>query len=163
MRSCARASSPMAHIAFWTLAEFLRPQTFSMGSVPRCSKGRRCAPTSVEVTGFLGQHDRNAVADRIGELGRARDQFLLLRVVFERRFGQRTDQDFQQLRIDNVAGMVGRHERLLTISRLTNYVRGGWPCAPAGIITATASRRSCLWRARSRSRRPESPRGFSGP
>src|ERR1700722_11510411 len=55
---------------------------------------------------FLRQHDRNAVADRVGELGGARDELLLLPVVFEWRFGQRTDQDFQELRIDNVALMV---------------------------------------------------------
>src|SRR4029077_10932588 len=37
----------------------------------------------VQPPGFLGQHDRDAVADRIGELGRARDQFLLLGVIFQ--------------------------------------------------------------------------------
>src|ERR1035437_4127785 len=30
---------------------------------------------------FVGQHDRDAIADRIGELGRARDQLLPLGVV----------------------------------------------------------------------------------
>src|SRR6185312_12768583 len=50
------------------------------------------------------QHDRNAVADREGELGAARDQLLPVGVVFERPLGQRADQDFQQLRIDRAGG-----------------------------------------------------------
>src|SRR6185369_14311343 len=53
---------------------------------------------------FFRQHDRDAVADRIGELGRARDQLLPLRVVFQRALGERTDEDLQQLRIDAAGG-----------------------------------------------------------
>jgi len=46
------------------------------------------------------EHDRNAVADRIGKLGRAGNKFLILCVIFERRLGPRTHQDFKQPRID---------------------------------------------------------------
>src|SRR5262245_26694632 len=35
-RSCARPSSPIAHIVFWTFEEVLRPQTFSMESSHLC-------------------------------------------------------------------------------------------------------------------------------
>ena len=55
---------------------------------------------SIQPARFLRQHDRNAVADRIGELGLARDQLLLGGVVFQRGLGQRADQDFQKLGID---------------------------------------------------------------
>ena len=61
----------------------------------------------LELAGFLGQHDRNAVADRIGELGRARDQLLLGGVVFERALGHGADQDFKQLGIDAAGGTIG--------------------------------------------------------
>ena len=61
---------------------------------------------SIQVARFLGQHDRYAVADRVGELGGARDQPLLLGVVFQRTLGQRADQDFQEFRID-AFGVVG--------------------------------------------------------
>src|SRR5437660_10906993 len=63
---------------------------------------------SIQPARFFGQHDRDAVADRIGELGGARDQLLLLRIVFERALGQRADQNFQELRIDAAGGALGR-------------------------------------------------------
>src|SRR3990170_4543340 len=62
---------------------------------------------SLQPARFLRQHDRNAVADRIGQLGLARDQFLLGGVVFQRGLGQRADQDFQQLGIDAAFGPFG--------------------------------------------------------
>src|SRR6202048_2473566 len=52
---------------------------------------------SLDLPRLFRQHDRDAVADRIGELGRARDQLLLRGVELERPLGQRTDQDLQQL------------------------------------------------------------------
>src|ERR1700730_15157961 len=127
MRSWASLSSPMPHIAFWTLAEFLRPQTFSMGRFLDslvCEKER--AQCLIERARLLGQHDRNAVADRIGELGRTRDQFLLVHVVFERPLGQRADEDFEQLGIDTAGGTVGRcggHAK----APLAQRIRGGSP------------------------------------
>src|ERR1700692_1157775 len=108
MRSWASSSSPMPHITFWTWAEFLRPQTFSMGRSSMTSAMGSGAPRSIERTRLLGQHDRNAVADRIGELGRARDQFLLVLVVFERALCQRADQDLEQLGIDAAGRAIGR-------------------------------------------------------
>src|SRR6185295_9078265 len=124
MRSCGSPISSTAHITFCTLAEVFRPQTLitcclspiscslhaglTRGSLPTRRVHRIVAwiagssPAmtiggSLDTARLLRQHDRDAVADRVGELGRTRDQFLLLRVVFERRLGQRTDQDFQQL------------------------------------------------------------------
>src|SRR5476649_2137092 len=77
---------------------------------PPCSTPRRVAlpaVTSVQPPRLFGQHDRNAVADRIGELGGARNELLLFGVVFQHALGQRTDQDFQKLRIDAAGGTVG--------------------------------------------------------
>src|SRR5438876_7035897 len=75
---------------------------------------------SIQPARFFGQHDRDAVADRIGELGGARDQLLLLRIVFERALGQRADQNFQELRIDAAGGALGRggHDALQTAGGL---------------------------------------------
>src|SRR6266700_6280836 len=126
MRSCGKPSSPIPHIAFWTLAEFLRPQIFSMGRFLDGGVGLVAARRSIELAGFLGQHDRNAVADRIGELGGARDQLLLGGVVFERALGQRADQDLEQLGIDAADGTVGRcggHAGLRFWKGLTGCVR----------------------------------------
>jgi len=55
---------------------------------------------SLQLARFLGQHDRDAVADRIGELGGARNQLLPGGVVFEPALGQRANQNFEQLWID---------------------------------------------------------------
>ena len=71
------------------------------GTVPRLLKARGCeAQALVEPPRFVRQHDRDAVADRVGELGGAADQLLALGVVFERRLGQRADQNLQELRIE---------------------------------------------------------------
>src|SRR5262249_24536890 len=60
-------------------------------------------------TRFLRQHDRDAVADRIGQLCRAGNQLLLLRVVFQRALGQRADEDFQKFWVDTAGGAIGWH------------------------------------------------------
>src|SRR5215218_11066339 len=62
---------------------------------------------SIQPPRLFRQHDRDAVADRVGELGGTRDQLLLLGVVFKRALGQRADQDFQELRIDAAGGTFG--------------------------------------------------------
>src|SRR6516162_1658080 len=49
---------------------------------------------------FVDQHDRDAVADRIGEPRLLADQLLGLAVIAQRRLGQRTDEDLEQPRID---------------------------------------------------------------
>src|SRR3954468_246492 len=81
-----------------------------------------CLPHSIQLACLFGQHDRNAVADRIGELGGARDQLLLLAVVLERPLGERAHEDFEQFRIDARGGTVGCHDRfrmmLLNVARL---------------------------------------------
>src|SRR5262249_23715135 len=139
-RSWASPRSPIAHITFWTLDEVFLPHTLSIASsclfdtnrsagaennqrmIPK--SGNRFseqdhAPSLIESPGFLRQHDGDAVADRIGELGGTRDQLLFLRVVLERRLGDRAHQDFQELRVDGVGGAVGR--------------RGAHGCARNGI------------------------------
>src|SRR5882762_6308328 len=49
---------------------------------------------------LVDQHDRDAVADRIGEPGLFADQLLRGAVVAQRSLGQRADQDLQELRVD---------------------------------------------------------------
>src|SRR5882757_7600844 len=70
------------------------------------AEGRRAL--SLNLPRLFRQHDRDAVADRIGEFGGARDQFLLRRVEFQWTLGQRTDQDFQQFWIDGAFKAFGR-------------------------------------------------------
>src|ERR1700688_631988 len=66
------------------------------------------AASSLDLPRLFRQHDRNAVADRIGELGGPRDQLLPRRIEFQRTLGQRTDQDFQQFQIDGAFEAFGR-------------------------------------------------------
>ena len=73
---------------------------------PGSGPGRRT--NSIDLARLFRQHDRDAVADRISELCRARDQFLPRRVEFQRTLGQRTDQDFQQFWIDGAFEAFGR-------------------------------------------------------
>src|SRR5580692_7895404 len=83
---------------------------------------------SIQPPRFIGQHDRDAVADRIGELGRARDQLLFLRVIFQRTLGQRTDQDFKKFWIDGSGGRRG-HRMFAPVQPHTKpspACGGGW-------------------------------------
>src|SRR3954449_11308394 len=45
-----------------------------------------------ELARLVGQHDRNAVADRIGEARRLGDELLLVPIVMKARLGHRADQ-----------------------------------------------------------------------
>src|SRR5947199_3070909 len=79
------------------------------GASPGMTKEKVRSRFSIQPARLFGQHDRNAVADWISELGGARDQLLLLAVVFERALGERADEDFEQLGIDAAGGTVGCH------------------------------------------------------
>src|SRR3546814_20760232 len=61
-----------------------------------------------QFAGFVLQHDRNAVADREGQLVCLADEFLLFAVMAQRAFAQRADQNFKQ---------AGFHARLQKIGR----------------------------------------------
>src|ERR1041384_2367548 len=105
----------------------------------------------VQPSRLFGQHDRNAVADRVGELGGARDQLLALAVVFERPLGERADENFEKLRVDARGG---------TIRAAHGYSGAAPTIARTGVVTATSSRpRSCSWQARFPLTRPGSRRG----
>src|SRR5690348_14297340 len=52
---------------------------------------------------LVDQHDRDAVADRIGEPGLVADKFLPRFVIAKRALGQRADEDFQELAVDRMA------------------------------------------------------------
>ena len=86
-------------------------------------------PSLLQLARLLGQHDRNAVAHRIGQARLAADQLAGLAVILQRSLGQRTDQDFQQPRIDR---------------RLALRLRPVRPCvprAPPASAYAAAARR----------------------
>src|SRR6476620_2406409 len=127
MRSHGSFSSPTAHIAFCTLDEVLRPHILSIAFSRIALRlllpddGGKHIVTSIQLARLFRQHDRYAVADRIGELGGARDQLLLLAVIFERALGERAHEDFKQFRVDARGRTVGCHDRfrmrLHTIAR----------------------------------------------
>src|SRR6185436_1577960 len=90
--------------------------------------------SSLDLPRLFGQHDRDAVADRVGELGRARDQFLPGRIELERALGHRTDQDLQQLWIDGAVEAFGRGAHLLSPDS-----RGAYHMESRGVMTLTSA------------------------
>ena len=80
------------------VANFGRP----MLCIERVGQVALHLPLGILVQGprLVDQHDRDAVANGIGQPGLITDQFLLFRVVAQGRLGQRTDQDLQQFGID---------------------------------------------------------------
>jgi hypothetical protein len=53
----------------------------------------------VQNAGFVGEHDRDAVADRISKAGLAADQFTRGPIIFKRALGNRTNKYLEQARI----------------------------------------------------------------
>src|SRR5262245_33701934 len=72
---------------------------------------------------LLLQHDRNAVADRIGEAGLFRDQLLFLRVISERHPLPRADQQLQELAVDAAGRTVGIAHGFAPDDRVTYSMR----------------------------------------
>src|SRR5439155_27301933 len=89
---------------------------------------------SLDLPRLFRQHDRNAVANGISELGRARDQFLPGRIELERALGHRTDQDLQQLWIDGTVEAFGRGAHLLSPDSRCAYHMGS-----RGVMTLTSA------------------------
>src|SRR5262249_33367848 len=118
---------------------------------------------SIQPARFFRQHDRDAGADRIGELGGARDQLLFLRVVFERALGQRADQNFQELRIDAAGGALGRsvmmHSKLQAAcgESVPRGRSGVEPASPAGNASSAIARRRVPYRRKLGRRTVEGP------
>src|SRR5229473_7009570 len=112
--------------------------------------------SSLNLPRLFRQHDRDAVADRIGEFCRTRDQLLLGGVKLERTFGQRTDQDFQQLWIDGAFEALGRGGHAL-VSGLGSFAPVAYPieiCRRAyreAIRMSSARTACCLARGNGRS------------
>src|SRR4051794_13573898 len=70
----------------------------------------RLSRRSIQPARVLGQHDRDAIADRIGKLGGAGNELLPFRIVFERPLGEGADEDFEELGIDAAGGLLRAHE-----------------------------------------------------
>src|SRR6202140_5271310 len=86
----------------------------------------KAEPLSLDLPRLFRQHDRDAVADRIGEFCGTRDQFLLCGVEFQRTLGQRTDQDFKQLGIDGAFKALGRGSHVFGL-RLRSFAPVAYP------------------------------------
>src|SRR5216683_4771895 len=95
---------------------------------------------SLDLARLFRQHDRDAVANRISEFRRARDQFLLGRVEFKRSLGQRADQDFQEFGVYGIFEAFGRrsHRWFLRLSSPLSYPSGA--CRRAVIMAKQSSR-----------------------
>src|SRR5216684_6186090 len=109
-------------------------------------------PLSLDLSRFFWQHDRDAVADRIGEFCGPRDQFLPCCVKLQRTLGHRTDQNFQKLWIDGAFKAFGRgcHGlglRLL-VRRCSISDRHVYPSSPyrEAIRSSSSSTARCLAR-----------------
>src|SRR3982074_883376 len=70
--------------------------------------GLKTKPLSLDLPCLFRQHDRDAIADRIGQFGGTRNQFLPRCVELQRTLGQGADQDFQQFGIDGAFKAFGR-------------------------------------------------------
>src|SRR5256885_17111014 len=99
--------------------------------------------SSLDLSRFFRQHDRDAVADRISELGGARDQFLPGRIEFQRTLGHRADQDLQQLWIDGAVESFGRGVHLRSPARRWSLAYGVAGCHDVAIRTSSSSTACC--------------------
>src|SRR5216684_8001152 len=72
------------------------PKQLRIASAPMIARARKGL---INLPGLFRQHDRNAVADRIGQFCGTRDQLLPGGVKLQRALGQRADQNFEQFRI----------------------------------------------------------------
>ena len=136
----------------WLKRALVREAAERAATSRACSKARGCDRLAlVEFPRFLMQHNGNAVADRIGKPRGAADQLLALGIIVERRLGQGTDQDLEQLRI----------EAALAAARIGIFVDGSLLAGPyaghcidvpepssreASSISASATRASALAR-----------------
>src|SRR5215208_4607829 len=98
---------------------------------------------------LLRKHDRDAVADGISELGGARDQFLLLGIIFERRLGERAHEDLEKLRIDELRRALRRGRHDVSPFRSSRQARGSLAARDAS-IGGEYPRRRRPWRVRFR-------------
>src|SRR5437764_4502989 len=57
----------------------------------------------LDLARLVGPHDRDAVADRIGQAVAPADQFLRFLVIFERSLAQRADQDIKQSGVHDIS------------------------------------------------------------
>src|SRR3954447_16645689 len=99
--------------------------------------------SSLDLPRLFRQHDRNAVADRVGELGGARDQFLPGRIEFKGALGHRTDQDLQQLWIDGAVEAFGRGAHLLSPDRPRSLAYKIARCHEAAMRSSSSSTACC--------------------
>src|SRR6516162_4515320 len=91
---------------------------------------------------LIDQHDRDAVADRVGEPRLLADQLLRFAVVAQRPLGQRTDQDLEQTWVDFVgcfhACLHGLQSSGLNAARRGRRATG--PSSPSRRVRSAAAR-----------------------
>src|SRR6516162_5948218 len=91
----------------------------------RTSASATVRSRSIDLARLFRQHDRDAVANRISELCRTRNQLLLGRVELQRALGQRAEQNFQKRWINSMFETFGPtgHECLPRFGRPCNTVQ----------------------------------------
>src|SRR6516165_4921042 len=103
-----RKRLPSSKVTSSSFSAFLRRSSTGQRVVPpvftRAPSGLRRGLRRLLVVAqpprLVDQHDRDAVADRIGEPRLLADQLLGFAVVAQRRLAQRTDEDLEQSRVD---------------------------------------------------------------
>ena len=94
---------------------------------------------------FFFKQDRDAVADREGELRRVADELLLLAVVDQRRLGDRADEDFQKLRVDGPAAPCVSRSGILFLPVYCSGAEGAFAPASAISVIAISVRARVAW------------------
>src|SRR5450432_4553780 len=100
--------------------------------------------SSLNLPCLFRQHNRDAVADRISQFGRTRDQLLLGGIKLQPARGQRTDQDFQQFGIDGAFEAFGRSGHAVVSG--SGMVAVAYPIEAGSVVSRFLVRRVFLTR-----------------
>ncbi|EGE57265.1 hypothetical protein RHECNPAF_4460036 [Rhizobium etli CNPAF512] len=102
----------------------------------------------VEAPRLGHQHDRNAVADRIGKARLFRNQFVVFAIVGQPALGERADQELQQFRIDAAQFFVHGRVYCRTVSESpktrASTISVMAISVSARVLRSGASRRACF-------------------
>src|SRR5260221_1921387 len=118
-------------------------------------KSRDSLVAIAQLARLFRQHNRHAVADRVGEAGGAADQLALGPVEFQGPMGHRADQDLQEARVDLAflgawAVLDGRRAGRGGVSHAAQSYCNEWPSSSPSSTPSISSRVDSV------SKRPES-------